>query len=156
MACCGCSSDDPTGIFKHSISSYPELQNSAVMTLPKEKTPGEKARERLPGVTIHGLQDAKRLMKAAEWHGKQNVKVASTHTLLPALFSCWLSVATPNGSALSDRGRTLSRSLLVCTGCGSASTAGDGPGACCLTILMLMACLCNALQILGVGQELCI
>ena len=49
------------------------------MTLPKEKTPGEKARESLPGVTIHGLQDAKRLMKAAEWHGKQNVKVASQH-----------------------------------------------------------------------------
>lgn len=53
------------------------------MTLPKEKTPGEKARESLPGVTIHGLQDAKRMMKAAEWHGKQNVKVASPHTACP-------------------------------------------------------------------------
>ena len=48
------------------------------MTLLKEKTPGEKARESLPGVTIHGLQDAKRLMKAVEWHGKQNIQVSTT------------------------------------------------------------------------------
>ena len=60
------------------------------MTLPKEKTPGEKARESLPGVTIHGLQDAKRLMKAAEWHGKQNVKV-STIYIRQACVQTWLS-----------------------------------------------------------------
>ena len=47
------------------------------MTLTQEKTPGEKARESLPGVTIHGLQDAKRLMKAAEWHGKQDIQVST-------------------------------------------------------------------------------
>ena len=63
------------------------------MTLPEEKTPGEKQRETLPGVTIHGLQDAKRLMKAVEWHGKQNVKVTGTHAVLFASF-CFLSVAT--------------------------------------------------------------
>lgn len=44
---------------------------------PEEKTPGEIAREGLPSVTIHGLHDAKCLMKAAEWRGKQNIKVAS-------------------------------------------------------------------------------
>lgn len=44
---------------------------------PEEKTPGERAREALPSVTIHGLHDAKCLMKAAEWRGKQNIKVAS-------------------------------------------------------------------------------
>ena len=62
--------------------------SSAAMTItekkPEEKTPGEKEREGLPAVTIHGLHDAKRLMKAAEWRGKQNIKVASSHTLLPA------------------------------------------------------------------------
>ena len=71
------------------------------MTLPKEKTPGEKARESLPGVTIHGLQDAKRLMKAAEWHGKQNIQVRTTHVQasLPAdLWQPW----RVDGTALSD------------------------------------------------------
>ena len=58
----------------------------------KEKTPGEKARDGLPGVTIHGLQDTKRSMKAAEWHGKQNVKVDSTHCSACRMFL--LAVAT--------------------------------------------------------------
>ncbi|KAK9840659.1 hypothetical protein WJX81_007805 [Elliptochloris bilobata] len=42
---------------------------------PEEKTAGEQERETLPGVTIHGLHDAKRLMKAAEYRGKQSIKV---------------------------------------------------------------------------------
>ena len=50
---------------------------------PEEKTPGEIAREGLPSVTIHGLHDAKCLMKAAEWRGKQNIKVVRLFTLLP-------------------------------------------------------------------------
>jgi hypothetical protein len=48
------------------------------MTAP-EKTPAEeerdKEREMLPSVTLRGLHDAKRHMKAAEYRGKQHVEV---------------------------------------------------------------------------------
>ncbi len=44
-----------------------------------EKTPAEeqrdKEREMLPSVTLRGLHDAKRHMKAAEYRGKQHIAV---------------------------------------------------------------------------------
>ena len=74
---------------------------SAAMTIPEkrheEKTPGEIAREGLPSVTIHGLHDAKCLMKAAEWRGKQNIKVVSFYNTPACTYlaacgrkTCWL------------------------------------------------------------------
>lgn len=50
----------------------------ATMTV-HEKTPAEeqrdKEREMLPSVTLRGLHDAKRHMKAAEYRGKQHIAV---------------------------------------------------------------------------------
>ena len=101
------------------------------MTLAKEQTPGEKARESLPGVTIHGLQDAKRLMKAAEWHGKQNVQVSTTHVQasLPADQVNSAFVAT-YWHCIVRLQRKRSSSLVACADGGSTCTAGNGPGAC--------------------------
>lgn len=62
------------------------------MTIP-EKTPAEvehkKERETLPTVTLRGLHDMKRLMKGAEYRGKQSIKVGHPLTVhLSAWSSC--------------------------------------------------------------------
>lgn len=67
--------------------------HTAIMTVPEskpehEKTAGEKAREGLPSVTIRGLHDAKRLMKAAEYRGKQNIRVRKC-LCTPAYVHSW-------------------------------------------------------------------
>lgn len=71
----------------------------AIMTV-REKTPAEEQRERerelLPSVTLRGLHDAKRMMKAAEYRGKQHVAVRCPVRPAGHLHSCRLRGAVPS------------------------------------------------------------